>query len=572
MTTDGSWEQGRVWWKEAVVYQVYPRSFMDSNGDGIGDLQGIISRLDYLQWLGIDVLWLSPVYESPNTDNGYDISDYRAIMAEFGNMEDFDCLLSGLHERNMKLMMDLVVNHTSDEHEWFRMARSKKDSPYRDYYIWRPNRDGKFPNNWASFFGGSVWKLEEQTNEYYLHLFASSQPDLNWENPQVRNEIYGMMRWWLDKGVDGFRMDVINAISKTPGLPDAPYTGGEEFQWGGSLFLSGPRVHEYLQEMNERVLAHYDLMTVGETLSVTPSEALQYVGVDRGELHMLFQFELMDIDAGAGGKWDVRGWRLSEFKSIMSRWQTELYGRGWNSLYLNNHDQPRVVSRFGNDKQFWAESAKMLATMLHTLQGTPFVYQGEEIGMTNVRFEKIEDYRDIETLNWYNEQVTRLGRDSGEALEAIHFKGRDNARTPLQWNDTQNAGFTAGVPWIQVNSNYQEINVEKQRSDPHSIVNYYRRLIELRRNFPVIVYGDYTELARDDETIYAFVRHLDGSSLFTILNFSAESYTIHFTAEDIPRIPRVSALLISNYERVDQALTSSMHLRPYEARVYMSSS
>ncbi len=559
------------WWKEAVVYQIYPRSFMDSNGDGIGDLQGIIAKLDYLKWLGIDIIWLSPVYRSPNDDNGYDISDYRGIMEDFGAMKDFDALLEGLHSRGMKLVMDLVVNHTSDEHPWFQQARDSKDNPFRDYYIWRSNKNGGRPNNWASFFGGSVWELDRTTDEYYLHLFSAKQPDLNWDNPSLRAEIYDMMRWWLDKGVDGFRMDVINAISKVPGLPSAPGEG--DLEWGGSLFLNGPHVHAYLQEMNAEVLSRYDIVTVGETLSVTPKEALKYVGFDREELNMVFQFELMGIDSGPGGKWNIQPWTLSEFKRIISRWQTQLHGRGWNSLYLNNHDQPRLVSRFGDDGAYRVQSAKMLATLLHTLQGTPFIYQGEEIGMTNVRFPDIEHYRDIETLNWYAEQMDKGDRPITAVMEAIYSKGRDNARTPMQWSDDPQAGFSAGKPWLEVNPNYREINVTRQMDDPESVLHYYRRLIELRRKTPVLIYGDYTLLSPDQEEMYVFRRRMGHSQLMTVLNFTPETQTFCWPLD---MAPEDFKLILCNYgcddssaDRTD-ATGRAIDMRPYEARVYLA--
>ncbi|WP_067621733.1 glycoside hydrolase family 13 protein [Alicyclobacillus acidiphilus] len=550
-----------AWWKEAVVYQIYPRSFMDGNGDGIGDLKGIIGKLDYLRWLGVDVIWLCPIYKSPNDDMGYDISDYRAIMDEFGTMDDFEQMLVGIHERGMKLVMDLVVNHTSDEHEWFVQSRASRDNPYRDYYIWRDR-----PNNWASFFGGSAWELDGRTGQYYLHLFSRKQPDLNWENPKVRSEIYDMMRWWLDKGVDGFRMDVINCISKVPGLPDAPGEGG--LAWGGAFFLNGPRVHEYLKEMHTEVLSRYDVMTVGETLSVTPEQALEYVGFDRAELNMVFQFEMMDIDAGPGGKWDLKSWKLSEFKRIFSRWQTALAGSGWNSLYLNNHDQPRLVSRFGNDGRYRIESAKMLATLLHTLQGTPFVYQGEEIGMTNVHFDSIDQYRDIETINWYNEQVAKGERSVDEIVKSIHAKGRDNSRTPMQWSSAHNAGFSDGLPWLQVNENYREINVEQQLADPDSVLHYYRRLIQLRKRHPVMVYGNYDLLYPADEKIYAFVRELGNAALLTVLNFTDEQQ-VFLCPEHL--CPKGFELVLSNYEVGDANLPTRLSLRPYEARVFIAS-
>ncbi len=556
----------KKWWKEGVVYQIYPRSFMDSNDDGIGDIQGIISKLDYLNDLGVDIIWLSPVYQSPNDDNGYDISHYQKIMDEFGTMADWEALLKGLHDRGMKLIMDLVVNHTSDEHPWFIESRSSKENPYRDYYIWRPGKNGREPNNWRSIFSGSVWEYDETTAEYYLHLFSKKQPDLNWENPAVREEIYRMMTWWLDKGVDGFRMDVINMISKVDGLPDASSQNDEPYQDGSAYFINGPRVHEYLREMYDRILSKYDVMTVGETPGVTPEEAIKYVGEDRNELNMVFQFELMDVDSGAGGKWDVVPWKLTEFKRVMSKWQVELNGKGWNSLYLSNHDQPRMVSRFGNDSVYRVESAKMLATLLHTLQGTPYIYQGEEIGMTNVSFDTIEDYRDIETLNMYHEQLEK-GENAERVLAKIHAKGRDNARTPMQWSTGENAGFTGGTPWIKVNPNFKEINVEQALQDENSIFYYYKKLISLRKKYPIIVYGDYHMLLEEDERIYAYLRKLGSEKLLVVLNFFDTEAVFQLPAGEVDFTEK--QLLISNYSVDEGEDIDNIRLRPYEARVYL---
>jgi oligo-1,6-glucosidase len=537
---------------------------MDSNGDGIGDLRGIISKVDYLRELGVDVVWLSPVYKSPNCDNGYDISDYRDIMDEFGTMQDWEELLDALHQRGMKLVMDLVVNHTSDEHPWFVESRSSKDSPYRDYYIWRPGKDGREPNNWESLFSGSAWEYDEQTGEYYLHLFSKKQPDLNWENPAVREEVYDLMTFWLDKGIDGFRMDVINFISKDPALPDAPNPNGRRYAPGDRYFINGPRIHEYLHEMYERVLSRYDVMTVGEMPGVTPEEAVLYTGADRGELNMVFQFDHMGLDSGPGGKWDLKPWSLADLKQTMSRWQWALADVGWNSLYLNNHDQPRMVSRFGNDGEYRVESAKMLATFLHMMQGTPYVYQGEEIGMTNVRFESIEDYRDVETLNMYREALAE-GKDPAQVMKAIWAKGRDNARTPMQWNDSPNAGFTTGQPWIKVNPNYKEINVEAALRDPNSVFYYYQKLIRLRKANPIIVYGRYNLILEDHPEIYAYTRTLDDEMLLVILNFFAGTPVFELPA-DIAYTSH--ELLISNYEVDADEDIRKIRLRPYEARVY----
>lgn len=554
----------KKWWKESVVYQIYPRSFMDSNGDGIGDLRGIISKLDYLKTLGVDVVWLCPVYESPNDDNGYDISNYRGIMHEFGTMADWEELLAGLHDRGMKLIMDLVVNHSSDEHAWFVESRKSKDNPYRDYYIWRPGKDGKEPNDWGSFFSGPAWKYDEQTDEYFLHIFSEKQPDLNWENPKVRQEVYDLMTWWLDKGIDGFRMDVINLISKAPGLPDT--TTKLDGDYGH--FINGPRVHEFLQEMNREVLSKYDIMTVGETCDVTPEDAELFTGNDRNELNMVFQFEWMGIDSGPTGKWEVAPWKLTQFKEMVSKWQTKLHGKAWNSIYLNNHDQPRLLSRFGNDGKYHNESAKMLATLLHTLQGTPYIYQGEEIGMTNVRFETIEEYKDIESLNMYKDYVSK-GYKHEDIMESIYAKGRDNARTPMQWNAGPQAGFTTGTPWIAVNPNYREINAEQALNDPNSVFHYYRALIGLRKKHDIIVYGDYKLLHEKDEQVYAYMRALGDERLLVILNFYEEP--AEFRLEE--QIGWDShELLISNYE-VPAASGEAedfrqIALRPYEARVY----
>src|SRR5690349_5291419 len=483
----------RTWWKECVVYQIYPRSFYDSNGDGIGDLRGIIQKLDYLKELGIDVVWLCPVYKSPNDDNGYDVSNYQDIMDEFGTLGDWDELLAEMHQRGLKLVMDLVINHTSDEHAWFQESRKSKDNPYRDFYIWRPGKNGDEPNNWRSFFGGSAWQYDERTGEYYLHLFTKKQPDLNWENPQVREEVFKMMNWWLDKGIDGFRMDVINMISKVPGLPDAPVVTNDRYQFGGRYFMNGPRLMEFLTEMKQEVLSHYDILTVGETPFVTPQDAIRIVNEETGALSMLFQFEHVDLDAetGVDSAGTIKPVKLLDLKDVMTRWQKGLENRAWNSIFLSNHDQPRSVSRFGDDTQFRVESAKLLATLVHMLQGTPYVYQGDEIGMTNVAFESIEDYRDVATRNLYREAVEEKGVDPKAALKVVHAKSRDNARTPMQWDDSQHAGFTTVTPWINVNPNYKEINAANALADPNSVFYYYQKLIRLRRENPIIVYGAY---------------------------------------------------------------------------------
>ena len=550
------------WWKKSVVYQIYPRSFCDSNGDGIGDLKGIISKLDYLKTLGVDVLWLCPIYQSPNDDDGYDISDYQAIMKEFGTMDDFDELLAQSHTRGLRIVMDLVVNHSSDEHRWFVESRQSKDNPYRDYYIWQESKaDGSLPNNWGSWFSGPAWEYDSTTDSYYLHIFSRKQPDLNWDNPHLRDEIFTMMRWWLDKGIDGFRMDVINLISKTEGLPDGPIVNGSGDL--SPLVCNGPHVHDYLKEMNAKVLSHYDIMTVGETPNVDVETAHLYTDEDRHELNMVFQFEHMGIDMGPYGKWTDRRFALKDLKEVLSKWQTGMVSSGWNSLYWNNHDQPRVISRFGCDSKQWREkSGKMLATLLHMMKGTPYIYQGEEIGMTNVAFDKLEDYRDIEILNAYHDLVTtRHLLSHEEMMRGIHSKGRDNARTPMQWNDQPQAGFTTGTPWIKVNPNYVDINAKKALTNTNSIFYYYQKLIALRKSYDIIIDGDYQLLLPDDEHLFVYKRCLDKQELLVICNFTDQPQTVCLNEE-----MENSILLISNDEPT--AFSKEMTLRPYEARVY----
>ena len=506
----------KAWWKEAVVYQIYPRSFQDSNGDGIGDLQGVIRRLDYLKELGIDVIWMSPCYKSPNDDNGYDISDYRDIMDEFGTMEDFKELLSEIHKKGMKLVMDLVVNHTSDEHPWFMESRKSKDNPYRDYYIWRDPKDGKEPNNWISYFSGPAWELDEETGQYYMHLFTKKQPDLNWENEKVRQEVYDMMRFWLDMGCDGFRMDVANLYSKVPGLPDGKGTTG---RIGAENYQNGPRIHEFFREMNKEVLSHYDIMTVGEMSDVPIEEALRYAGNDSQELNMVFQFEHNRLDMPNGERWAYRKVPLPELKEVMTKWQVGMDGKAWNSLYWTNHDQPRTVSRRGNDQEYRKESQKMLYTMLMTMQGTPYIYQGEEIGMTNVAFDSIDDYDDVEIHNCWKERVIDGNDDPEKLLDGIRYRARDNARTPMQWDDTENAGFTTGTPWLKVNPNYKEINVKKDLEDGQSIYRYMQSLIRMRKANEIAVYGDFKEYEPDNTQLYIYERNWEDEQMFVVLNF-----------------------------------------------------
>lgn len=550
----------KKWWKECVVYQIYPRSFKDSNGDGIGDLKGIIEKLDYLNYLGIDVIWLSPVYKSPNDDNGYDISDYQNIMDEFGTMKDFDELLRECHKRNIKIMMDLVVNHTSDEHSWFMESKKSKNNEYRDYYVWKEGINGQPPNNWGSVFSGPAWQYDEETQMYYLHLFSKKQPDLNWENPKLRNEIYSMMKWWLDKGVDGFRMDVINFISKDQNFPNGE--NGDFCPYA----MNGPRIHEFLKEMKQMVLKEKDLITVGEMPGVTVEQGNLYTGKDRDELNMVFQFEHMDIGNGEFGKWHKNSFKLTELKRIMTKWQKGLENNGWNSLYWNNHDQPRVVSRFGDDKKYWNKSAKMLATCLHMMQGTPYIYQGEEIGMTNVAFEKLSDYKDIEILNAYEDLVVKKGRSHEEMMQGIYDRGRDNARTPMQWNDSENGGFTLGTPWIKVNPNYKSINVEEEINNEDSILNYYKKLIKIRKDNEIVVYGKYDLLLEESEEIYSYMRTLNNERLLVICSFSKEETTFNLPSEVEYNSKK---LLIGNYDVCIDEQLENIKLRPYECRVYI---
>lgn len=553
----------KKWWKEAVVYQIYPRSFNDSNGDGIGDLNGITEKMDYLKELGIDVIWLSPVYESPNDDNGYDISNYQGIMPDFGTMEDYDRMLQAAHDRGIKIVMDLVVNHTSDEHPWFVEARKSKDNPYRDYYIWRDAKDGKEPNNWGSCFSGSAWKYDETTDMYFLHLFSPKQPDLNWDNPKVRERVFEMMDWWCKKGIDGFRMDVISMISKQPGLPDGP-VGQSGFGDFSPHVCHGPHVHEYLQEMNAKVLSKYDLLTVGETSGVTIEEAKKYASSDGKELSMVFQFEHMDLDGGETFKWNDRKISLVELKKVLTKWQVELEGKAWNSLYWCNHDQPRMLSRLGNDSDEYREiSAKMLGTCLHMMQGTPYVYQGEELGMTNVPFETLDDFRDIESINAYHELVGGGVLSEEDMMRFLRYKGRDNARTPIQWDDSENAGFTTGTPWIMVNPNYKKINAAEQMARPDSVFHYYRKLIDLRHKNDIIVYGDYALLLEEDPSVYAYTRTLGEQKLLVVCNFTKEKQTMEVPKEFAEKDAQV---WISNY--ADVKMAEILTLRPYEAAVF----
>lgn len=549
------------WWKESVVYQIYPRSFCDSNGDGIGDLNGITGKLDYLKELGIDVIWLSPVYKSPNDDNGYDISDYQAIMDEFGTMEDFDRMLATAHEKGIKIMMDLVVNHTSDEHKWFIESRKSTDNPYRDYYIWRPAKeDGSLPNNWGSCFSGPAWEYDKTTDMYFLHLFSKKQPDLNWDNPAVRQDVFDMMNWWLKKGVDGFRMDVISLISKEPGLPDKEpgINGYATF----NVSANGPHVHEYLQEMRQKALNNADTITVGECSGVTLEEAKKYARSDEKELNMVFQFEHMDVDSDEkAGKWTTRKMDLRNLKKILTRWQKGLQDIAWNSLYWENHDQPRSVSRFGNDSDEYSEiSAKMLATCIHMMQGTPYVYQGEELGMTNCPFNTLDNFRDLESINAFHELTEQGKMTEEDMMAAIGYKGRDNARTPMQWDDSAYAGFSTANPWIMVNPNYTKINAKDQINREDSVFKYYQKLIKLRHESELIVYGTYDLILDDDKDIYAYIRTLGDEKLIVYCNFSENTREV-----ELPEEFTNGKVLISNY--IDAKVNHKITLRPYEAIV-----
>ncbi len=535
----------KKWWHRSVVYQIYPRSFYDSNGDGIGDLRGVIEKLDYLSDLGIDVIWLSPVFRSPNVDNGYDISDYRSIMEEFGTLKDMEELLDKANQKNIKILMDLVANHTSDEHQWFMESRKSKDNPYRGYYIWRDAVDGKEPNDLGSAFSGSAWEWDEITGQYYLHLFSKKQPDLNWENPKVRQEVYEFMNFWIEKGIGGFRMDVIELIGK---------------EVDKKITNNGPMLHPYIKEMNLNTFGNKDLLTVGECWGATPEIAKQYSNSDGSELSMVFQFEHISLDQIPGkDKWDLKVLDLVDLKRVLSKWQTCFDNNGWNSLFWNNHDLPRIVSRWGNDQEYRVESAKMLATLLHGMKGTPYIYQGEELGMTNVRFSDISDYKDIETLNMYLQRLNQ-GYSHEEIMESIYARGRDNARTPMQWSDELNGGFSAGTPWIAVNPNYKNINAKNQVNDENSVFTHYKKLIRLRRENDVVVYGDFELLFPEDENIFAYTRTLGQYKLVVICNFYGKKVSYELPYE----LTGEKEWELSNYDEPQENL-----LRPYEGIMYL---
>ncbi|HEX5201569.1 MAG TPA: alpha-glucosidase [Actinoplanes sp.] len=560
-----------LWWKSAVVYQIYPRSFADADGDGMGDLRGVIDHLDHLAGLGVDVLWLSPIYKSPQDDNGYDISDYQQIDPLFGDLDTFDELLAGAHARGMKLIMDLVVNHSSDEHPWFLESRSSRDNPKRDWYWWRPAREGlepgtpgAEPTNWGSAFGGPAWEYDEKTGEYYLHLFSPKQPDLNWENPEVRQAVYAMMRWWLDRGVDGFRMDVINMISKVLPLTDGRLTAGAAYGDGSASYINGPRNHEFLREMHDQVFAgRPGMLTVGEMPGVTVAEAVKFTDQDRHEVDMVFQFDHVWADRG-GDPWTLVPLQLTTLKGIFGRWQAGLAQIGWNSLYWNNHDQPRAVSRYGDDSpEHRATAAKMLGTVLHLHRGTPYIYQGEELGMTNYPFRTIADFRDIEALGQYHQAVEQEGRAPEDVLTVLRARGRDNARTPMQWDGSPHAGFTSGTPWLAVNPNYPEINAEAERADPDSVFHHYRKLIRLRHDEPAVVDGDFTMLLPHDERLYAFTRRLGHTELLVVGNFTGE--TVRAEIEDAIAWEEAELLL------TNVAAPPGLTLAPWQAVVYRRS-
>lgn len=566
----------KTWWKESIVYQIYPRSFKDTSGNGVGDLRGIIEKLDHIKALGIDVIWLSPVYESPNDDNGYDIADYRAIMKEFGTMADFDEMLQGIHDRGMKLIMDLVANHTSDEHAWFEESRSSKVNPKRDYYIWKdgkkgPNGELLPPNNWRSFFSGPAWEYDDRTGQFYLHLFTRKQPDLNWENPLVRKEIGDIVEFWLKKGVDGFRMDVISLISKR-GYEDSPYNSlNETIQ---HIYANGPRVHEFLQEMYENVLSKYDIMTVGEGPGIDLHEGPLYVKEQRKELNMIFHFGHMFMDQGPGGKFDPIEIDFLKFKQVFVDWDRAMKGGGWNSIFLDNHDFPRMVSRFGNDTVYWKESAKMLATLLMTMRGTPYIYQGDEIGMTNVAFESLEDYRDVETLNAWEEEKA-AGRSLEDFMKAVHRQGRDNVRTPYQWNNEPHAGFTKSTPWIKVNPNYTSINLEAQWDDPDSILHYYRRVITFRKKNTLLVYGEFELLKPEHPTLLVYERfssatpgqEQDSTAMLVMMNFSNSPAELTYQPSESLKDAIIESCLIGNYPEPSAFTNDRITLKPWEAQV-----
>ncbi|WP_409252024.1 alpha,alpha-phosphotrehalase [Bacillus sp. SCS-153A] len=554
------------WWKKSVVYQIYPKSFNDTSGNGVGDIKGITEKLDYLKELGIDVVWLTPIYKSPQRDNGYDIADYFNIHEEYGTMEDFDELLSQAHDRGIKIIMDIVVNHTSTEHEWFIESRKSKDNPYRDYYIWRDGKeDGSEPTNWQSKFGGNAWQYDEETGQYYLHLFDVTQADLNWENEELRTKVYDMMKFWLDKGVDGFRLDVINLISKNQDFPDDD--GSTAPGDGRKFYTDGPRVHEFMNEMNKEVFSQYDIMTVGEMSSTTIDHCIKYSNPERNELSMTFNFHHLKVDYPNGEKWTVADFDFLQLKDILSTWQREMHkGGGWNALFWCNHDQPRIVSRYGNDGEYRNLSAKMLATTIHMMQGTPYIYQGEEFGMTNPKFTSIEEYRDVESINIFN-ILKEEGKSEEEILEILRHKSRDNSRTPVQWDSSENAGFTNGTPWIPVAKNYTEINAEKALQDKESVFYHYQKLISLRKEYDIITDGDYQLLTPEHADVFAYARNGENEKLLVVNNFYGNKTVFDLPNDELNIDGWNSEILLSNYDD-SQTDLELIKLRPYESVVY----
>ncbi|WP_409068516.1 alpha,alpha-phosphotrehalase [Clostridium sp. FAM 1755] len=549
----------KKWWKEAVAYQIYPRSFKDSNNDGIGDINGIISKLDYLKDLGIDIIWVCPMYKSPNDDNGYDISDYKDIMDEFGTMEDFDNLLEKVHEKGMKLIIDLVINHTSDEHKWFIESKSSKDNPKRDFYIWQDGKNGEEPNNWESIFKGSAWKYDKNTDQYFLHLFSKKQPDLNWKNENVRKELYSMINWWLDKGIDGFRVDAISHIKKEDGLKDMPNPTNLEYVPSFDKHMNVDGIQKYLKELKENTFDKYDIITVGEANGVNINQAPQWVGEKDGKFNMIFQFEHLDL-------WDVEHKEQSaikKLKEILSKWQEGLEQIGWNALFIENHDIQRIVSTLGDDKNYWNESSKALALMYFMQKGTPFIYQGQEIGMTNVKFEDIEDYNDIKTINIYKEKIKK-GMSNEEALEYVWKTSRDNSRTPMQWDVTENAGFSKEKPWLKVNPNYLNINVNKQENDPNSILNFYKKMIKIKKENEALIYGKYDLILENYEQIYAYTRTLDYEKFIVIVNLTNKEAKYSYDKEKL----NYKGLTLSNYLVEEHEDITELVLKPFEARLY----
>ena len=548
----------KIWWKEAVGYQIYPRSFKDSNGDGIGDLNGIISKLDYLKDLGIDVIWICPMYKSPNDDNGYDISDYQDIMNDFGTMDDFDQLLKEVHKRKMKLIIDLVVNHTSDEHKWFIESKSSKDNPKRDWYIWREGKEGREPNNWESIFKGSVWEYDNNTEEYFLHLFTKRQPDLNWENKELREAVYKMINWWLDKGIDGFRVDAISHIKKEEGLLDMDNPQGLEYVESFEKHMNVSGIHKYLKELKEKTFDNYDIMTVGEANGVDADEADLWVSEENGKFNMIFQFEHLHL----WGAESENTFNVKNYKKVLTKWQKALEGKGWNALYIENHDIPRVISTWGNDREYLRECATAFGLMYFMQQGTPFIYQGQEIGMTNVKFDSIYDYNDVKGINIYKEKIEQ-GLSKEEALKYVWAVSRDNSRTPMQWDNSNNAGFTDGTPWINVNDNYKTINVNNQINDENSILNFYKNMIRIRKENETLVYGSYDLILDEDDKIYAYIRTMGDEKFIVIVNLSHDEVKYSYEEK-----LNYSKLLLSNYKVEAHDMINEFILKPYEARLY----